>query len=55
MTNESELLLPPAKGCWVASYYDGSGYAIFPTEVEALRYALEHTMNTVKFVEWGEV
>jgi len=30
---------------WIAYYSDGSSYALFDTEVEALRYALENGMR----------
>lgn len=42
-----------AGGAWVAYYADWSGAAIFDSEVEALRHAVEHHME-VRFVQWGE-
>jgi len=40
-------------GVWVAFYADRSGAATFPTEIEALQYAV--AMNAdVQFVKWGE-
>jgi hypothetical protein len=42
------------RGFWLCRYGDWSGIAAFPTEVEALRYAVDKSM-TVEFVEWGEV
>lgn len=39
-------------GCWVAYYSDRSGIAMFPTEIEALRVAVDRQMEC-KFVEWG--
>lgn len=30
---------------WLAYYRDWSAFAIFETEIEALRYAVEHTMQ----------
>lgn len=41
-------------GVWIAYHPDWSGFAVFPIELEALRYAQSRSM-TVKFVEWGEV
>lgn len=45
--------VPDRSGVWVAYYSDRSGAAVFPTEVEALRYAVE-VSAAVQFVEWGE-
>lgn len=42
----------PLTGVWVARYFDGSGIVAFPTEVQALRYAVERQME-VAFVAWG--
>lgn len=39
-------------GVWVAYYSDWSGAAIFASEIEALRHAVNMSMS-VKFVEWG--
>ena len=39
-------------GCWVVYYSDRSGIAMFPTEIEALRVAVDRKMEC-KFVEWG--
>lgn len=41
-------------GCWVAYYSDWSGVAVFPTEIEALRYAVSRSM-LVEFKPWGEI
>jgi len=30
---------------WIAYHMDWSGFAIFETEIEALRYAVEHSMQ----------
>lgn len=40
-------------GVWIARYPDCSGLAAFATEIEALRYAVEHNMEVVH-VPWGE-
>lgn len=40
-------------GAWVAYYSDRSAAAVFRTELEALRVAVERSMQ-VKFVTWGE-
>lgn len=37
-----------AGGFWIAYYADWSGFAIFDTEVECLRYAVEHHMEVAK-------
>lgn len=39
-------------GAWLAYYADQSGMAIFASEVEALRYAVEHSMQ-VTFWQFG--
>lgn len=52
-----ELFKLPAErlgGCWIAYYSDWSGIAVFGTEIEALRHAVEHSM-IVQFFQWGEV
>lgn len=41
-------------GCWVAYYSDRSAIAVFGTELEALRHAVDRTMS-VRFQQWGEV
>lgn len=46
MTTEPE-------GVWIAYYPDGSSVVPFATEIEALRYAVEHKMEARK-VLWGE-
>lgn len=35
--------LPSPTGIWVAYYSDRSGIVAFPTEIEALRYAVKHS------------
>lgn len=40
-------------GVWVALYQDASHVAVFATEIEALRHAIDKQM-TVKFVPYGE-
>ena len=40
-------------GAWVAYYTDWSGLRLFASEVDALRYAVDHGM-AVLFVAWGE-
>lgn len=42
------------RGFWLAYYSDWSGIAAFPTEIEALRHAVDKSM-TVMFCEWGEI
>lgn len=42
-------------GAWVAYYSDWSGIAMFGTEIDALRYAVEHHGMSVKFFGWGEI
>lgn len=32
---------------WMACHYDWSEFVIFPTEIEALRYAVENSMRVV--------
>lgn len=39
-------------GAWLAYYTDQSGMAIFGTEVEALRYAVERSMQVI-FWQYG--
>ena len=39
-------------GCWVAYYSDRSGAAVFPSEIEALRYAAK-SWAEVAFRKWG--
>lgn len=45
--------LDPGEAVWIARYPDCSGLAAFATEIEALRYAVEHSMEVVH-VPWGE-
>jgi hypothetical protein len=40
-------------GVWVAYYHDGSGFVVFSTEIEALRYALANSM-TVRYARFGD-
>lgn len=53
--NTGDGLTPvtPARGAWLAYYPDHSGLAIFGDEVEALRYAVEHSMQII-FWEYGQ-
>lgn len=39
-------------GVWIAYYQDRSGLAIFESEIEALRRAVEHSMQ-VAYVKYG--
>jgi hypothetical protein len=39
-------------GVWVAHFADWSGFVFFPTELEALRHAVEWSMQ-VTHVAWG--
>ena len=49
----ADLTLKATKpGVWVASYGDRSGYALFATEIDALRHAVDKGMR-VEFVEFG--
>ena len=41
-------------GVWLAYYHDFSGLAVFLTEIEALRHAVENSMH-VKFITWGDI
>lgn len=41
-------------GVWIAYYSDRSAVAVFATEIDALRHAVERRME-VRFQEWGEV
>jgi len=41
-------------GFWLAYYPDWSGIAAFPTEIEALRYAVSTSMQ-VEFRVWGDI
>lgn len=34
--------------CWMAYYDDWSGCAVFPTELEALRYAVGSSMQVIE-------
>ncbi|MBP6526305.1 MAG: hypothetical protein KA249_12955 [Dermatophilaceae bacterium] len=34
--------------CWVAFYDDMSSWNVFGTEIECLRYAVEHTMSATE-------
>jgi hypothetical protein len=40
-------------GVWLAYYSDWSGMAVFESELECLRYAVDKTM-TVKYVPFGQ-
>ncbi|MCP9947228.1 hypothetical protein [Actinomadura madurae] len=40
-------------GVWVARYADGSSICPFGEEIDALRHAVDHTME-VAFIPWGE-
>lgn len=42
----------PGGGVWIAFYSDYSGYAPFPSELEALRHAVASGME-VEFTPWG--
>lgn len=42
-----------AGGVWIAYHSDGSGFVVFASEVEALRYALPYAMQ-VKFALFGD-
>lgn len=39
---------------WVVMYADMSSVVIFEHEIDALRYAVENSMTTVKRVTFGE-
>jgi len=41
-----------AEGCWLAFYGDWSAACIFATEIDCLRYAVDHNMDAM-FVAWG--
>lgn len=41
--------------CWVAYHTDYSGIAVFSTEIEALRYAVEHGMKVERHESGGEI
>lgn len=41
-------------GFWLVYYSDWSGIAVFDTEIDALRYAVEKQMQ-VEFRQWGEI
>lgn len=40
-------------GIWIAYYDDWSGFCVFEEEIDALRHAVEHSMN-VGFAKWGQ-
>lgn len=40
-------------GVWLVYYADWSGWRVFETEIEALRYAVEHGMQA-RFLEFGQ-
>jgi hypothetical protein len=42
------------EGAWVAYNHDGSGVAIFATELDALRHANKYGGMPVIFVHFGE-
>jgi len=50
---EPTELTGPVAGAWITYYPDYSGMALFCDELNALRYAMEHSMQ-VKFVRHGE-
>ena len=35
--------------CWIAYYHDYSGVAVFETEIEALGYAVENSMQVAQY------
>lgn len=41
-------------GCWLAYYSDWSDWRVFHNEIDALRYSVEHQMNGVAWLTWGE-
>lgn len=45
--NRGNALTPveDPRGVWMAYYPDGSGFAIFSTEIDALRHAVGHRMD----------
>lgn len=47
------LLVPPPAGAWLAYYPDGSSFAVFGEEIDALRYALPRAQSVV-FARYGE-
>lgn len=51
----SQGFIESTGGCWVARYDDWSAVAVFGSELEALRYAMQHSMNQVIYVQWGEI
>ncbi len=40
--------------CWLAYYYDWSSFRVFPTEIEALRWAVDHSPVGVVPLAWGQ-
>lgn len=42
-----------AAGIWVAYHDDWSGMVVFRDEIDALRHAVEHSMQCL-FVEYGD-
>lgn len=54
MSEQPRRMCEPAPGgFWLAYYSDYSGFAVFATEIEALRYAVDRSMQ-VEFKNWGE-
>lgn len=49
---QPEAYARQAEGVWMAYYSDGSAARPFPTEVEALRYAVAYSCQ-VEFTRWG--
>jgi len=54
MSQDCESCGAEPAGVWFVYYLDYSGFAVFPTEIEALRYAVRHSMEC-EFREWGSL
>ncbi|HSS11793.1 MAG TPA: hypothetical protein VLL25_18035 [Acidimicrobiales bacterium] len=54
-TADSERVIESLGGVWLCHYVDWSALAVFATELEARRYAMEHSMEEARWCPWGEV
>lgn len=53
MNEGGSLDQAPAPGVWLAYYSDWSAFMVFAAEVDALRYAVAHSMQ-VAYLRYGQ-
>ena len=53
ITGTSTVSTATPTGAWIAYHGDMSSFLVFGREVDALRHAVEHSMD-VRYVKWGD-